>query len=273
MGHDADAGDHGAPFVACSTRGLGSARPPAWFESGRESTCPDGSIPGDAAWRNAVSGVWWSVRVELIGGGPGGVLWPRPGRVFAIGPAHTLHEFTEAIDDAFARRDRSHRHEFAFATGHRATEHRFPVSVFADAGASRVPVSGVCGVDSAARGRSSVTDGVVGRCGPCAIATRSGCARCCGGRGAGSSPIVAGGSSSRAARTTGRSPSRVRPSPWPGAVRSAATRWRCAPPATTSSPTRKTTPRCWCGVPGPRRNPLEQSPRRPANWLPASCER
>jgi hypothetical protein len=55
---------------------------------------------------------WWSVQVELLGGGLSGDLWPRPGRVFAVSATHTFHVFAEAIDDAFARWDRSHLHEF-----------------------------------------------------------------------------------------------------------------------------------------------------------------
>ncbi|GGV58614.1 hypothetical protein GCM10010245_91720 [Streptomyces spectabilis] len=40
--------------------------------------------------------------------------------------AHTLHELAEAIDDAFARWDRSQRHEFEFpATGMWAIERRY----------------------------------------------------------------------------------------------------------------------------------------------------
>lgn len=73
-----------------------------------------------------VSGVWWSVRVELVGGGQAGELWPRPGRIFAVDTRHTLHVLAEAIDDAFARWDRSHLHTFEFpTTGKRATEHRY----------------------------------------------------------------------------------------------------------------------------------------------------
>ncbi|MCQ4213386.1 plasmid pRiA4b ORF-3 family protein [Streptomyces longispororuber] len=69
---------------------------------------------------------WWSVRVELTGGGMSGELWPRPGRIFAVSTRHTLHLLAEAIDDAFARWDRSHLHEFDFPTrGKRAIEHRF----------------------------------------------------------------------------------------------------------------------------------------------------
>jgi hypothetical protein len=68
---------------------------------------------------------WWSVRVELIGGAPCGDLWPRPGRLFAVSPRHTFHTFAEAIDDAFARWDRSHLHEFTIAGGKTVTELRY----------------------------------------------------------------------------------------------------------------------------------------------------
>jgi hypothetical protein len=52
------------------------------------------------------------VRVELLGGGNAGELWPTPGRIFAVSTRHTFHAFAEAIDDAFARWDRSHLHQF-----------------------------------------------------------------------------------------------------------------------------------------------------------------
>lgn len=39
-------------------------------------------------------------------------MWPRPGRIFAASPAHTFAQLATAIDDAFARWDRSHLHEF-----------------------------------------------------------------------------------------------------------------------------------------------------------------
>ena len=68
---------------------------------------------------------WWSVRVELAGGGMAGELWPRPGRVFAVSPAHTFHTFAVAIDDAFARWDRCHLHQFVLPkTGTTVTEFR-----------------------------------------------------------------------------------------------------------------------------------------------------
>ena len=69
---------------------------------------------------------WWSVRVELLGGGHAGDLWPRPGRIFAVSPAHTFHVFAEAIDDAFARWDRSHLHQFQLPKlGKTVTEFRY----------------------------------------------------------------------------------------------------------------------------------------------------
>jgi len=47
---------------------------------------------------------WFSIRVELLGG-RGEQLWPYPGRVFAVGPAHTFADLARAIDNAFARWD------------------------------------------------------------------------------------------------------------------------------------------------------------------------
>ena len=68
---------------------------------------------------------WWSVRVDLAGGGNAGDLWPRPGRLFAASSTQTYHAFAEAIDDAFARWDRSHLHEFTLPKlGKTVTEFR-----------------------------------------------------------------------------------------------------------------------------------------------------
>src|SRR5689334_5760102 len=61
---------------------------------------------------------WISVRVELVGGG-GRELWPRPGRTFVASRTHTFAQLATAIDDAFARWDRSHLYEFEFADGRR----------------------------------------------------------------------------------------------------------------------------------------------------------
>ena len=59
---------------------------------------------------------WLSVTVELLGG-RGVELWPWPGRVFAVGPAHTFKDLATAIDDAFARWDRSHLSLFTLDDG------------------------------------------------------------------------------------------------------------------------------------------------------------
>jgi hypothetical protein len=62
---------------------------------------------------------WWSIRVDLLGGAPVGDLWPTPGRLLLVGPAHTFADLATAIDDAFARWDRSHLYEFTLADGRR----------------------------------------------------------------------------------------------------------------------------------------------------------
>lgn len=41
--------------------------------------------------------------------------WPQPGRVFAAARSHTFKSLADAIDDAFARWDRSHLQEFTLA--------------------------------------------------------------------------------------------------------------------------------------------------------------
>lgn len=57
---------------------------------------------------------WLSIRVELVEG-RGGIYWPRPGRIFAAARTHTFQELADAIDDAFARWDRSHLQEFTLS--------------------------------------------------------------------------------------------------------------------------------------------------------------
>ena len=54
---------------------------------------------------------WLSIRVDLVEG-HGEHLWPRPGRIFAAARTHTFEQLADAIDDAFARWDRSHLQEF-----------------------------------------------------------------------------------------------------------------------------------------------------------------
>jgi len=64
---------------------------------------------------------WMSVRVELLGG-RGEHLWPYPGRVFAVGPAHTFADLARAINNAFARWDLSHLSLFTLADGRVVTD-------------------------------------------------------------------------------------------------------------------------------------------------------
>ena len=55
---------------------------------------------------------WLSIRVDLVEGGGLDSIWPRPGRIFAAARSHTFAQLATAIDDAFARWDRSHLHLF-----------------------------------------------------------------------------------------------------------------------------------------------------------------
>lgn len=64
---------------------------------------------------------WLSVTVELLGG-RGDQLWPRPGRVFAVGPSHTFEALARAINDAFARWDLSHLSVFTLSDGRVVTD-------------------------------------------------------------------------------------------------------------------------------------------------------
>lgn len=64
---------------------------------------------------------WLSVTVELLGG-RGDELWPWPGRVLAVGPDHTFAQLAAAINDAFARWDRSHLSEFTLSDGRLVTD-------------------------------------------------------------------------------------------------------------------------------------------------------
>ena len=61
---------------------------------------------------------WLSIRVDLAEG-RGDEYWPRPGRIFAAARSHTFKQLADAIDDAFARWDRSHLQEFSLADGRR----------------------------------------------------------------------------------------------------------------------------------------------------------
>src|SRR5690625_984231 len=64
---------------------------------------------------------WLAISVELLGG-RGVDLWPAPGRVFAVGPSHTFEQLAEAINDAFARWDRSHLSVFTLSDGQVVTD-------------------------------------------------------------------------------------------------------------------------------------------------------
>jgi hypothetical protein len=54
---------------------------------------------------------WLSIRVDLVEG-QGEHCWPRPGRIFAAARSHSFKQLADAVDDAFARWDRSHLQEF-----------------------------------------------------------------------------------------------------------------------------------------------------------------
>lgn len=64
---------------------------------------------------------WLSVTVELLGG-RGEELWPWPGRILAVGPTHTFMDLANAINNAFARWDRSHLSVFTLADGRVVTD-------------------------------------------------------------------------------------------------------------------------------------------------------
>lgn len=62
---------------------------------------------------------WLSIRVDLVGGMHAPELWPRPGRILLARPGMTFRMLADAINDAFARWDRSHLHAFTLADGTR----------------------------------------------------------------------------------------------------------------------------------------------------------
>jgi hypothetical protein len=59
---------------------------------------------------------WLSIMVELVEG-RGERLWPRPGWILAAARSHAFAALATAIDDAFARWDCAHLHEFRLADG------------------------------------------------------------------------------------------------------------------------------------------------------------
>lgn len=58
-----------------------------------------------------------AITVELVSGGHAGDLWPRPGRIMIASRSTTFEQLATAIDDAFARWDRPHLHEFTLTDG------------------------------------------------------------------------------------------------------------------------------------------------------------
>ena len=70
-----------------------------------------------------MSGTWLNIRVELVAGGGGEPLWPRPGRVLLVGPSMTFRDLARAIDTAFGRWDASPLHRFVLADGTWLTPH------------------------------------------------------------------------------------------------------------------------------------------------------
>ena len=64
-----------------------------------------------------------TITVELVHGSHTGDPWPRPGRVVIASRSATFEQLATAIDDAFARWDRNHLHEFTLADGTIITPH------------------------------------------------------------------------------------------------------------------------------------------------------
>lgn len=83
--------------------------------------------------------------VELLGG-RGEELWPYPGRIFAVGPAHTFSHLATAINDAFARWDRSHVSMFTLADGSVVTDEQTAAEM---AGSIRGPIRTALDIESA----------------------------------------------------------------------------------------------------------------------------
>jgi Plasmid pRiA4b ORF-3-like protein len=66
-----------------------------------------------------------AITVELVHGVHPGDLWPRPGRVLIAARITTFEQLGNAIDDAFARWDHNHLHEFTLADGTMITPARW----------------------------------------------------------------------------------------------------------------------------------------------------
>jgi Plasmid pRiA4b ORF-3-like protein len=65
-----------------------------------------------------VAKTWLQIRVELLGTAGTDLAQP-PGRILIVGPGHTFAQLADAINQAFARWDLSHLHEFELADGRR----------------------------------------------------------------------------------------------------------------------------------------------------------
>jgi hypothetical protein len=72
--------------------------------------------PAKTPLRQPANQSWFSIRVELIEG-RGENYWPRPGRLIAAAPTHSFAQLATAIDNAFARWDISHLHQFQLSNG------------------------------------------------------------------------------------------------------------------------------------------------------------
>ncbi|WP_051571783.1 hypothetical protein [Cryptosporangium arvum] len=59
---------------------------------------------------------WLAIQVEVIAG-PGGPLWPRPGRLFAVARSHSFAEFAAAVDSALGRWDLPKPAQFVLEDG------------------------------------------------------------------------------------------------------------------------------------------------------------
>jgi hypothetical protein len=65
-----------------------------------------------------VAKTWLQIRVELLGTAGTDLAQP-PGRILIVGPGHTFAQLADAINQAFARWDRAHLHEFELTDGRR----------------------------------------------------------------------------------------------------------------------------------------------------------
>jgi hypothetical protein len=78
-------------------------------------TC--GLLAGRVVVEARVARTHLAITVELVHGVHTGDLWPRPGRVLIAARTATFEQLGKAIDDAFARWDHNHLHEFTLADG------------------------------------------------------------------------------------------------------------------------------------------------------------